>query len=614
MLYRFAGFQVDTVNYALFQGQEKISIEPKVFDLLVFLIERRDQLVTRAEIFEVVWQGREVSDTSLSNHIKSIRKILGDDVQQQDIIRTTRGRGYQFIAPVEEAGETMRVLPRPSLRQGTVYRAVIVLLVCLVGFLVYRQATHPPGMLMSGAGNHKLIAVLPLHNMQPDPDTDFLGFALADQIIGHLSYARHISVRPSASIRQFEQNSGDPVRIGQDLKVDYVLSGSYLKQDNLIRLNLELIKVADNDLIWRAPVALSYDTVFELQDKVAQAMAQKNLLGLVRGERRALKDITPVDPVAYDFYLRSLSAPLTDTGDKQALVLLEKALLHAAEYAPIHAEMGFRLQRRATFGLAGTTYSQRAETHLRQALERDPLLLDAYRNLATLYTETGQGIKGMRSIRHMLAINPNHADAYFSLGYLYRYAGLLDQSIDMMEKARWLDPANPKYRGIGASYYSAGHYEKAIAVYDQGHADAHALAFQGSVFLRIGEKEKALENFRRIIELEAGDFWRLDALANMAIISGDHAAGLKAVLQLEDSQTNDAEALYYWASYYAALGERDGALRLLKDAVQRGYFNVPFMKTDPFFKTLRSSPEYGNIIQQAEHKQKAFMAAVADDL
>ena len=107
MKYQIAEFLIDTTRFRISNGDSPVAVEPKVFDLLVYLIAHRDRVVTREELFKEVWDGREVSDATLSNHVKSARKVLGDSGELQSTIQTIRGRGYQFIAPVTEIPTVM---------------------------------------------------------------------------------------------------------------------------------------------------------------------------------------------------------------------------------------------------------------------------------------------------------------------------------------------------------------------------------------------------------------------------------------------------------------------------------------------------------------------------
>ena len=118
--FRIGDYVVDTARYRISRGDVAVAVEPKVFDLLVHLIRHRDRVLTREELFQAVWDGREVSDATLSNHVKSARKALGDSGELQQTIQTVRGRGYQFVAPVIEVVEDAasavvgRRRPRPA--------------------------------------------------------------------------------------------------------------------------------------------------------------------------------------------------------------------------------------------------------------------------------------------------------------------------------------------------------------------------------------------------------------------------------------------------------------------------------------------------------------------
>src|SRR5688572_26741736 len=118
MKYQIAEYLIDTAQYRISSGDAPIPAEPKVFDLLVYLVQHRERVVTREELFKEVWDGREVSDATLSNHVKSARKVLGDSGELQKTILTIRGRGYKFIAPVtvipEGADGHEAPAPRPS--------------------------------------------------------------------------------------------------------------------------------------------------------------------------------------------------------------------------------------------------------------------------------------------------------------------------------------------------------------------------------------------------------------------------------------------------------------------------------------------------------------------
>lgn len=238
MRYLFNEFEIDTMQFKLFYAEKALAIEPKAFDLLVYLLQNRHRTVTREELFDNVWQKQVVCDTTLSNHINSVRNILGDNGNKQSVIATLRGRGYQFIAKTQEIDNPVSINP-----------------------------THK-------STQHKRIAVLPFNNVKVDPKTNYLGFAIADQIIGNIANLEDVMVRASSSIRKYDMQLIDPAKIGKELNVEYVLTGNYLQLTGFIRLNIELIEVATNNLLWRETIESDGADSFKLHTQIVKNLTQ----------------------------------------------------------------------------------------------------------------------------------------------------------------------------------------------------------------------------------------------------------------------------------------------------------------------------------------------------
>ena len=238
MRYLFNEFEIDTIQFKLFYAEKALAIEPKAFDLLVYLLQNRHRTVTREELFDTVWQRKVVCDTTLSNHINSVRNILGDNGNKQSVIATLRGRGYQFIAKTQEIDNSVSIKP-----------------------------THK-------STQHKRIAVLPFNNVKVDPKTNYLGFAIADQIIGNIANLEELMVRASSSIRKYDMQLIDPVTIGKELHVEYVLTGNYFQLTGFFRLNIELIEVATNNLLWRETIESDAADSFKLPTRIVKNLTK----------------------------------------------------------------------------------------------------------------------------------------------------------------------------------------------------------------------------------------------------------------------------------------------------------------------------------------------------
>jgi TolB-like protein/predicted Ser/Thr protein kinase len=292
------------------------------------------------------------------------------------------------------------------------------------------------------------LAVLPFTNIRSDPQIDFLGFALADQIIGAMAYVKNILTRPSSAIRQYQDKEVDAQTAGNALEVDFIVIGHFLKEGDIVRLNIELVNVHSNEMIWRESLEEQYENVFKLQDIVTERVMDRLKTQFLHDERGRIQTDVPQDPVAYEYYLKSISYPLSNEGDQLAIEMLRKSIELDPNYAPAYDQLGDRIHRLALFGLLDPEETKRAEKFHLKALSLNGELLSALGNLAGIYTETARIEEAVEITRQMLDINPNNAEAHFSLGYIYRYAGMNNEAVQEMEKAVTLDPKNPDFRSI----------------------------------------------------------------------------------------------------------------------------------------------------------------------
>lgn len=496
------------------------------------------------------------------------------------------------------------ITPQTSSRLNKV---IISSLSITVIFLLFNQfknsaidvnTTNIDGILVSS------IAVLPFSNTHPDPKTDYLGFALADQIIGDLTYLKEIIVRSSGSIRKYAKQSYDPVKAGDELNVNYVLNGSYLREADIIRLNIELIKVNTNEMIWREPIEVNYNNAFELQDIVAQKVVDGIKIQFSKKELSRIKKDIPDNPLAYEYYLRSLSYPHTNNGRKLAIEMLNKSIALDSNYAPAYDQLGVRIKALGQFGLLGSKETKMAENYHLKALSINGDLLSALANLAEIYTETARIENAVDITNQMLEINPNNVSAHRSLGYSYRYAGMLDESIEEMKKAEALD--SNTLTSVGITYIAIGDYDNAFKAFERQEAVPYNLGYQGVILFRQGKREKAVEYFDRVISMEPEGLMAGWVTGIKALIEDNVDEGLKATRNLEQANISDAEAWYHFAENYALLGDIEGCIRTLRRAVDGGYFNYPFMRTDPFLDSVRDEPEFQKILLEAKEKHLAF--------
>jgi len=452
-----------------------------------------------------------------------------------------------------------------------------------------------------------VIAVLPFLNNKPDPESDYFGFAMADQIIGDLSYLNNITVRPSSSVRKYDKKVIDPNIVKEDLNVDYILTGNYIKEGDLVRLNIELVELETNEMIWRSDkIEVDFNSTFELQDIVSEKVVKGMNIQFSEKELNRIGRNIPNDPLAYEYYLRSLSYPLSSDGDQMAIEMLNKSIALDSVYAPAFAELGFRVQRLAFFEMLDSDKFNKAEQNYIKALDLNPELLSALGYLAILYTENYRTEEAIEITRKMLEINSNNAAAHFSLGYIYRYTGMLHESVEEMEKALEIDPKNPNYGRIGVSYLQINEFDKAFKAFSLGKETSYVLVWQGVTLFRKGDYKGAVELFDRVIQRNNEPYMLNFCIAKKAFIEGHTETGLQATKIIEEANLGDSEGWYFLSTTYAVLGDAKGSIRCLQKAVDKGYYNYTFMNADPMLELIRGTQEFNLILEKAKEKHLYF--------
>ena len=606
MIYKFNNIELDTDNFRLLVDHKETSVEPQVFNLIVFLIENGDTIVSRDRILDHVWKGRVVSDTSINNHIKSARKALGDDGTKQQVIKTIHSRGYQFVAKINKPSERQQETSKlPHYFFTNNLRIAALLVIALASFYLFNQNLSSSKQYETSIYK---IAVMPFFNSKADSESDYYGFAIADQVIGELNYLQNISVRPSSSVRKYITGNFQPEQVGSELDVDYLLSGHYLKVKNDIRLNIELIDINNKKILWRGkPIQTNSNNLFQLQDIVVKQVIEGLKLEFSTQSLNSTLQDVPKNPLAYEYYLRSIAYPYTTGGHQLAVEMLKQSMAIDDQYAPVYIQLGNRVRRLAQFGLVDSEILPNTEDYFLKALSLNPDLLDALAYLSMFYTESNRIDEALELARYMYQINPNNANTHFTLGYIYRYAGLQDEAIDRMEKAVALDSKNIKFRSLIGTYSAIGQYQKALEMTSLYEPSPFTYGWQALMNMQLGNIEKSLELFDYILEHHPQNLWANVAIIHKSYLLGEPKSGLDAILALVNTNVNDGETIYYTAAYYGLLGEKQLSINLLRKAIHAGYFNYQNMQSNEYFDSFKSTPEFQQVVYEAKLKHLAFV-------
>ena len=459
----------------------------------------------------------------------------------------------------------------------------------------------------------KKLAVLPFSNIADDPKTNFLGFALADQIIGSMAYSKNVLVRPSSTIRKYQNEIFDLQKAGADLNVHYILAGNYLKEEDTIRLNIELVGLDSEDIIWRESVQLKYKNVFELQDIVSQKVVEGLKIKFSEEERERMKPETPQNPVAYEFYLKAISYPYTIEGNRIAIEMLNNSIKLDPLYAHAYLELGIRSNQLSQVGNSTAQAHDNAEKAMLKALSLKNDLLPALANLALIYTDVGKHEEAHSLLIRALEINPNDAWVHFSLSYHYRYIGFLEESEKEIEIALAIDPKNPRFRSSIITYMYLGKYERILETFDLELESPFTLNYMGEVAFRSGSNKLALEYFDKALSIkdEIGEFYFASFFVEY--INGNLDKAAEFNVKREEENPADSEILYEISRMYGLLKMKEDCYRTLNKSVELGYVNYPAMKNDSFLDSVREYPQIKELLAKArmiheELKEKLLTA------
>src|SRR5262249_32741483 len=344
------------------------------------------------------------------------------------------------------------------------------------------------------------LAVLPFRNLGPDKRDDFLSLSLAEEVIVKLNYISALTVRPSIYVRKYAGQEIDPAQIANELKVDILLTGAYIKEDDELRINLQLIDVAANQALWIEPLILKYDKVMTVQDRVAQAVVRRMSVSLTPAESARLRRGAASNLQAYEYHLNGVDLYRKDDL-KQAGEKFEKSVGLDPTYAPSWAYIGAINTTLASIYFGGRESYDKARQAYDRALELDPSQIEARIFKANLLTHTGHVEDAVPLLRGVIGANPNLPAAHWNLAYAYRFGGLLRESISEGERSRQINGEIEADNAVFNGYLYDGQYEKFIQSLPAGENSAYVTFYRGLGHYYLKQWKEAAAYFGRAYQL-----------------------------------------------------------------------------------------------------------------
>ncbi|WP_407168448.1 winged helix-turn-helix domain-containing tetratricopeptide repeat protein [Bradyrhizobium sp. ORS 111] len=452
MQFLFEDYCLDADLRELKRDSELIQIGPKVFDLLLYLIRNREQVVTRDDLLQAVWNGRIVSESTLTSHINAVRKAINDTGKEQRLIRTVSRKGVRFVGKTQEVKPSANISITDSTSGGEMLGPVLTL------------------------PDSPSIAVLPFRNLSGDVEQDYFADGVVEDIITALSRIRWLFVIARNSSFTYKGRTVDEKQVGRELGVRYVVEGSVRQSEGRIRITGQLVDTATGTHVWAERFEGTLDDVFELQDQIATSIVGAVASQLERAEIERARRKPTGSLSAYDNYLRAM--PHLHSGTRQAideaLPLFYKAIQLDPRFASAHAMAAWCHFWRKLNGWMANRPQEIAE-----GVRLARLAVELGKDDAVALTRAGHALAhlagdldgGIALLDKALVLNPNLAAAWFLGGFLRTERGDPDTAIEFFTRAMRFSPLDPEMfrmqAGMAMSHLFAGRYDMASSWAEQ---------------------------------------------------------------------------------------------------------------------------------------------------
>ena len=634
----FNEFTLDLARGSVLRAGEPVHLRPQTYEVLRYLIENRDHLISKDRLIEEVWKGRAVTDGSLGKCIEELREALGPEAKEY--IRNVRGRGYIFDTGVVEQGEsvalsateqidvvrvtvheeeTVTKLIAPSklsavisaprsqlhLRTATVVIAGL-LLVTVALLIIFRpwnsRRTKSSEVNVAGRPSLGSIAVLPFKAIGAEKDNEYLSLGLADALITKLGNAHQIIVRPTSAVRRYTDANQDPVSIGSQQSVDAVLDGSYQRTGDRLRLTVQLIRVADAATLWSAQFDEKFTDIFAVQDSISERVACDLVTHVCGKENAQLAKQKPIKIGAYEAYLkgRYFWNKRTGEGFQKAANYFNQAIQIEPDYA------------QAYVGLADIVFLSggdkeavaKGRAALKKAVEIDETLSEPHATLGLLAMNIDwDWAEAEKEFKRAIELNPNYVTAHHWYGEFLVYMGRFDEAITEIKRAHELDPLSliistdvAKVHAMARRYDEAiEQYKRALEI-DPQFAEAHGLLAMSYSWK--GQHEEAERELLQIEGVEDNPMY-LSWLVYVYGMSGRRDKAQRELNRLRDLSKQTYVSPLWMTVAYTGLGEKDEAFKWFERVFEeRAAGGAVSLKVNPIWDSLRHDPRFQDLLRR----------------
>jgi len=626
--YEFEGYRLDAEPAGLWRDGQLISLPPKVLEMLILLVAKQGEIVTREELLDAVWPDTHVEEGNIKYTVSLLRKALG-----KELVQTIPRRGYRFVARVSttpangaraaassvgvmmpaETAKDANASPvgRPAIVKSVSRRlfvlAVLAVLLTAAGLGIWWKSWK--NSLPATGNGIKSVAVLPLRNLSEDEATKAVSLGLTSSLISRLGSLNRFIVRPLDAVESYAKNGGDAIKFAQKLKVDSVLEGTIQTVDQRIKVNVRLLDVRNGGQMWSATFVETENDVFKLQDKLAAQVANSLVTRMTQQEQSLLASKSADNPDAYRAYARGRAILDRKNPDlfEKAIDEFQRSLALDPAYALAYAGLADAFLAKTNLlsnEEAGEAF-QKAERYAQKALELGEESAEVYTALGRVKRIHYWDWEGAeRDFRRAIQINPNQAEAHRYLAQMLSFLGRHDEAIIEINHAIEINPISPAITMAQFSILeSRGEYEKALK--------------RAEDFFRLEKENTLAKRAVATFSFHLGDHARVIGIgehlstqddrqkfAFLSLLSSSYQKthqtekADETLRQLEQLAQSDTKALYSLAVNYAELGRADDAVWALQKCFEQREERIVWINVEPRLVGVRNDARVQDLVRK----------------
>jgi TolB-like protein len=577
---RFGVFEVNLGTGELRKKGHKLRLQDQPFQLLILLLEKPNQVVSREEIQRKIWDADTFVDFNhgVNRAINKLREALGDSADNPRFIETLSKRGYRFIAPVQRD-------------------------------------------LQPAERAKKMLIVLPFSNLSLEPNQEYFADGLTEEMIAHLSRLdpERLGVIARTSAMQFKNTSKNIKAIGEELGVQFALEGSIRRAGDRVRITAQLIQVSDQTHLWAESYDHELKDVLSIQRDVAARIAHSLALELVPERRPLVPDSISSNTEAYELYLRGryYLNQRVEHSCVQAVDHFNEALQKCPAYAPAYAGLADAYTVIGFYGaIPPSTAFERAKTAATTAVQLDGKLSEAHTILgyATLQYDWDWPAAEVEHKR-AIELNPGGYE-YDWYGFNLVQVGQFPEALAALECARRVDPLSLIIAcHIGWTFYFAREYEKSVRHLEKTVAFDPTFPLAryhlGKTYVQMRDFTRGIEELQSTVEGSGQHPGALAALAYALGAAGRQSEGRAVLAKVLELQQHRHVLAYFVAFALNSLSSKEETLEWLEKACMERSGWILHLPFEPAFDNLRSDPHFADLMKRINPRQPNFSGSLA---